>query len=184
MCGSTGSESRQTDKPTVDLAAGTHTITIVLGSQTSDAARLELADVARLASASADCRGQIVGADTDAPVSCLRLASLGPSRRSRRKSSGCWPAFRFAYSRPGFLTFKLPANAALADDFRLDCTFARASACSLGKINDPDLDARARAVWQLAGSQEFDALHVWQRDMAKPGWRGFEPHSHAGGPAS
>ncbi len=40
-----GQRIAQTDKPTVDLAAGTHTVTIVLGSQTSDAARLELADV-------------------------------------------------------------------------------------------------------------------------------------------
>ncbi len=117
-----------------------------------------------------------MGADTDAPGFLFATCQLGAESALKAEVKRFWPAFRFAYSRPGFLTFKLPANAALANDLRLDCTFARASACSLGKISDPDLDARARAVWQLAGSQEFDALHVWQRDMAKPGWRGFEPH--------
>jgi 23S rRNA (cytidine2498-2'-O)-methyltransferase len=117
-----------------------------------------------------------VAADADAPSFLLVTCQLGAEPALKAEVKRLWPAFRFAYSRPGFLTFKLPASMPLADDFQLDCVFARASACSLGKISVPELDARARAVWQLAGSEVFDALHVWQRDMAKPGWRGFEPH--------
>jgi 23S rRNA (cytidine2498-2'-O)-methyltransferase len=86
-----------------------------------------------------------------------------------------WPAFRFAFSRPGFLTFKLPAGAALADDFDLHSVFARAYGFSLGKAEGETIEERARQVWQLAGDREFDTLHVWQRDLHEPGYRGYEP---------
>ena len=36
--------------------------------------------------------------------------------------------------------------------------------------------ARPRRVASLSATAAFDALHVWQRDTARPGWRGFEPH--------
>ena len=37
-----------------------------------------------------------------------------------------WPEFRFSYSRPGFLTFKLPENVTFAEDLDLESVFARA----------------------------------------------------------
>ncbi len=86
-----------------------------------------------------------------------------------------WPAFRFAFSRPGFLTFKLPTGAALPDDFDLHSVFARAHGFSLGKTAAADDAARAEEVWQLAGDHQFDAIHVWQRDLYEPGFRGYEP---------
>ncbi|MGD9723051.1 MAG: SAM-dependent methyltransferase [Pirellulales bacterium] len=87
-----------------------------------------------------------------------------------------WPALRFAYSRPGFLTFKAPAALAADEPFALDCVFARAWAHSLGKATAHGVGARAREVWKLAAGVPCEAIHVWQRDMARPGWRGFEPH--------
>src|SRR4029077_10930613 len=75
-----------------------------------------------------------------------------------------WPAFHLAFSRPGFLTFKLPPGAALADDFDLHSVFARAYGFSLGKVNGANLEEQARAVGNLAGARQFDRLHVWQRD--------------------
>src|SRR5205807_1881932 len=33
----------------------------------------------------------------------------------------------------------------------------------------------ARSAWQVASGHAFDNLHVWQRDTAAPGYRGFEP---------
>ncbi len=86
-----------------------------------------------------------------------------------------WPAFRFAFSRPGFLTYKLPAGATLADDFDLHSVFARAYGFSLGKAESESVEQRAAEVWKLAGEQEFNALHVWQRDLHEPGHRGYEP---------
>ncbi len=86
-----------------------------------------------------------------------------------------WPAFRFAFSRPGFLTFKLPAGATLADDFDLHSVFARAYGFSLGKAEGETLEEGVQQVRQLTAEREFDALHVWQRDLYEPGYRGYEP---------
>jgi 23S rRNA (cytidine2498-2'-O)-methyltransferase len=86
-----------------------------------------------------------------------------------------WPVFRFAFSRPGFLTFKLPTGAALADDFDLHSAFARSYGFSLGKAEAETVEERSRQVWQLTGDRKFDALHVWQRDLHEPGYRGYEP---------
>ena len=86
-----------------------------------------------------------------------------------------WPAFRFAYSRPGFLTFKLPSGEALADDFDLHSVFARAYGFSLGKAKAATIEERAKEVWRIAGDRKFDGLHVWQRDLHEPGYRGYEP---------
>jgi 23S rRNA (cytidine2498-2'-O)-methyltransferase len=84
--------------------------------------------------------------------------------------------FRFAFSRSGFLTFKLPAGHNLPDDFHPELVFARASGFSLGKAKVESLDDAAGEVWHLAGGRKYQALHVWQRDAAAIGYRGFEPH--------
>src|SRR5687767_3743208 len=86
-----------------------------------------------------------------------------------------WPQWRFAYSRPGFLTFKLPADAALTDDFALDSVFARAYGLTLGKVAGDNPDDLAQAAWRVVGGHTFDRLHVWQRDTETPGRRDFEP---------
>lgn len=104
-------------------------------------------------------------------VTCQRGAEPAIKTELARK----WPAFRFAFSRPGFLTFKLPPAAMLADDFDLHSVFARAYGFSLGKVEGETLDQRAAAVWKLAAEQQFDGLHVWQRDLHEPGHRGYEP---------
>ena len=86
-----------------------------------------------------------------------------------------WPDFRFAYSRAGFLTFKLPADHGLADDFELGSVFARSYGFSLGKVAGEDADELAKAAWKLAGDRPLAGLHVWQRDKAAPGDHGYEP---------
>lgn len=86
------------------------------------------------------------------------------------------PNFRFAYSRPGFLTFKLPEKHHLADDFDLHSVFARAYGFSLGKVavDEADPVAATAEVWRLAEGREFKALHVWPRDRLAPGEHGYE----------
>lgn len=79
-----------------------------------------------------------------------------------------WPALRFAYSRPGFLTFKLSGEHGLDDRCMLGSVFARAAAFSLGKATGETVDQRARRVWELAGPTSVDRLHVWQRDLFSP----------------
>ncbi|HUY31888.1 MAG TPA: SAM-dependent methyltransferase [Pirellulales bacterium] len=86
-----------------------------------------------------------------------------------------WPAFRFAYSRPGFMTFKLPADQPLADDFNLESVFARSYAFSLGKAAGGDPARLARQVRELAGDRPYEKLHVFPRDTAAAGEHGYEP---------
>ena len=82
-----------------------------------------------------------------------------------------WPALRFAYSRPGFLTFKLPPDHGLTETCELGSVFARAAGFSLGKAVGRTAAERAATVWQLAGPRPFVRLHVWQRDRFPPGDR-------------
>lgn len=111
----------------------------------------------------------------DAPKFIFITCQIGAEPAVKAELARKWPAFRFAYSRPGFLTFKLPPQAALADDFDLHSVFARAYGFSLGKATGATEEQRAREVWRLAAGQEFDCLHVWQRDLHEPGFRGYEP---------
>jgi 23S rRNA (cytidine2498-2'-O)-methyltransferase len=85
-----------------------------------------------------------------------------------------WPEFRFAYSRPGFVTFKLPDDAKLAEDFDLQSVFARTYGFSLGRVQGSDAKTLAGEVWRLAQERPA-AIHVWERDAAEPGEHHFEP---------
>ncbi|MBL9162952.1 MAG: hypothetical protein JNL18_09485 [Planctomycetaceae bacterium] len=91
------------------------------------------------------------------------------------------PQLRPAFSRPGFVTFKLDAHCADPEKFSLPSVFARTSGFSLGSVKGQRLHDLAAEVWQLPEVQTFLAsvelagLHVWQRDERTPGDRGFEP---------
>lgn len=100
---------------------------------------------------------------------------VGAEPAVKRELARDWPGMRLAYSRPGFLTFKLPAEHDLADDFDLGSVFARAYGFSLGKVQGEDSAAMAAEVWRLWGDRGVDRVHVWQRDTAAPGDHGFEP---------
>ena len=76
-----------------------------------------------------------------------------------------WPDFRFSFSRPGFLTFKLPGEHELVGDFDLRSTFAQAYGFSLGRATGGDLQSRAEEVWRVLGERPVRAIHVWQRDL-------------------
>jgi 23S rRNA (cytidine2498-2'-O)-methyltransferase len=85
-----------------------------------------------------------------------------------------WPDFRFSYSRPGFVTFKLPGDAKLAEDFDLQSVFARTYGFSLGRVQGSDAQALAGEVWRLS-EERPPAVHVFQRDAAEPGEHDYEP---------
>ena len=109
------------------------------------------------------------------PAFLFITCQVGAERAVKSELARTWPGFHFAFSRPGFLTFKLPTNHGLPDDFDLKSVFARVYGFSLGKVSDAALGERAENVWKLAGSRSIDALHVWQRDIAVVGHRGYEP---------
>jgi 23S rRNA (cytidine2498-2'-O)-methyltransferase len=91
------------------------------------------------------------------------------------------PQLRPAFSRPGFVTFKLDAPCAKPAKFSLPSAFARTSGFSLGSVKGDRLKELAKRLWELPdveaflGSVEVAGLHVWQRDERMPGDRGFEP---------
>ncbi len=58
----------------------------------------------------------------------------------------------------------------------LDCVFAHTWGYCLGKVSAATLAERAAHLWQLARDLPCEALHIWQRNVARPGWHGFEPH--------
>jgi len=90
-----------------------------------------------------------------------------------------WPQSRFSFSRPGFLTFKLPAEIAESETPPLRSVFSRAVGWSLGKVEGANPEELAAAAWHLARERApgiaFNRLHVWPRDLAPAGHRGFEP---------
>lgn len=100
---------------------------------------------------------------------------VGAEKAVKNEVARRWPAFRFAYSRPGFLTFKLPGDHELPEDVDLGLVFGRTWGFSLGKVSGSEVESLAAAVWRLWGPRPVQRIHVWPRDAAEPGERGFEP---------
>lgn len=92
------------------------------------------------------------------------------------------PAWKFAFSRPGFVTFKLPGTM-LASRFEpMRLTFARTIGLSFGRVetDSPALGPLAEKLWEHEATKSLAAdgplaLHVWSRDRDIPGENGVEP---------
>lgn len=97
-------------------------------------------------------------------LTCQRGAETALKHEVARR----WPTFRFAFSRPGFLTFKVPPDAALEPNFDLKLVFARAQGISLGKVDGDSPAALAEGVWRLLGKITPERIHVWQREVGAP----------------
>lgn len=114
-------------------------------------------------------------APADAPAFLFATCQVGAEQALKSELARDWPEFRFAYSRPGFLTFKLPPAAGLPDDFELGSVFARAHGFSLGQVRGDDEASLIRDVVRLVGGRRFDRVHVWSRDARPAGERGYLP---------
>lgn len=104
----------------------------------------------------------------------------GAERALKNEVARDRPKLRFAFSRPGFVTFRLPDGS--TKDLKLDCVFARTWGHSLGKASADDDALLAREAWRLVTTHlpgdvagELRHLHVWQRDRALPGDEGYDP---------
>jgi len=104
---------------------------------------------------------------------------LGAEAAVKDEISRQWSDWRLAFSRPGFLTFKLPEGRAPRPGFDLRSVFARASGFALGRVHGAEPQQLAADAWRLACQADIAlqvrALHVWQRDTAVPGDHGYLP---------
>lgn len=93
------------------------------------------------------------------------------------------PEFRFAFSRPGFVTFK-NTQGAVPLDFSLQSVFARVFGVSYGMLTPSD-DSKVLELAQALKSQapvRKIRLHVYERDLHVPGDEplGFQPGALVG----
>lgn len=84
-----------------------------------------------------------------------------------------WPEMRFSFSRPGFLTYRLPAGP-LPADANLENAFARTYGNCLGRIEATSPVEGADALFAKYADLNAEHIHVWQRD-SRPVGEGFEP---------
>lgn len=95
---------------------------------------------------------------------------IGAESALKKEIARACPALRFAYSRPGFLTFKNAGAQELTPAFELQSIFARAYGMSLGKATSP-LEVFEHAEKLNAGLKPPGTkprLHVFERDAFAP----------------
>ena len=100
---------------------------------------------------------------------------IGAERAVKGEIARRWPQFHFAFSQPGFLTFKLPEQLELAADFDLESVFARAYGLSVAKVTGESVQELAVAAWQQPAIGTVQRIHVWEKDRAAPGDHGYDP---------
>lgn len=76
------------------------------------------------------------------------------------------PEWRPAFSRPGFLTFKITSEEPLDEALLAARTWvlARTHGISLGKVSGEELAKLAQQVWDLTGDEAIADVHVWERE--------------------
>lgn len=102
------------------------------------------------------------------------MCQLGAEPALKAEISRLHPGWRFAFSRPGLVTWR--ADAPLNPEFELGAVFARAFGVSLGSPAKNETDEAAEAAAVLAAARELRGgssqplhLHVFERDRARPG---------------
>ena len=85
------------------------------------------------------------------------------------------PNLNLAFSRPGFITFKVCADNPLPQRFTLKSALARTYGWSLGKCTSQDASSMVAEISTNSHFSNSNHVHVWQRDPFTPGKNGFEP---------
>ena len=110
-------------------------------------------------------------------VSCQRGAEFAVKQEVFASGFG----LRLAFSRSGFVTFKIPAEFEVDRFLKHKWVFARTHGLSLGKVQGNQLHELAARLWQLptvVAQNEigaFQDIHVWEPDAEVPGKNSFEP---------
>jgi 23S rRNA (cytidine2498-2'-O)-methyltransferase len=112
------------------------------------------------------------------------VCQLGAEAALKQEAARRQPELRFAFSRPGFVTFRLGETGPSSADGPLELrnTFARTWGFSLGKVRGADDERLAQEAWRLLGEHlhqdglaQFTHLHVWTRERKLPGDVDFDP---------
>jgi 23S rRNA (cytidine2498-2'-O)-methyltransferase len=114
---------------------------------------------------------------SDAPRFVFATCQVGAEDALKHEVLREWPSFRFSYSRPGFVTFKIQGDEDLRPDFDLRSVFARTYGLSIGRVGKKgeSVEQMAEDAWRLFGNRLVRQIHVWERDAAAPGQKQFEP---------
>jgi len=86
---------------------------------------------------------------------------LGAERALKAEVGQEWPGFRPAFSKRGFVTFRVPPELGSVDELDLRSAFARCSGQSLGSVQAEAPERLAELFWQQVGDRKFHQLHVW-----------------------
>ena len=111
----------------------------------------------------------------ESPCFIFATCQIGAEPALKQEIAREFPGMRFAFSRPGFLTFKIAQAKKIPADFASKLVFARTSGYCLGKASGGTPPERADLVWKLIGERPIAELHVWPRDRYSPGFRDYEP---------
>lgn len=106
------------------------------------------------------------------------VCQVGAEPTLKKEISKNHPNLRFAFSRPGYVTFK-NTEGDIALDFALNSVFARAYGISLGSCAESEI-SRVIDIAQTLRAQFPEKkifLHSWERDLHPPGEEplGFSP---------
>ncbi len=109
------------------------------------------------------------------PEFLFTCCQVGAEAALKNEISQQWPAWRFAFSRPGFVTFKMAGDLPEPGRLQLKSVFVRTFGFSIGPV-DPGQFAEAVVCTGDSGAPiPFDFVHVWPRDTQIPGQNGFVP---------
>jgi 23S rRNA (cytidine2498-2'-O)-methyltransferase len=104
------------------------------------------------------------------------IAQPGAERPLKNEIAREHPELRFAFSRPGFVTFRSADE--IARGFRLRSVFARTWGYSLGKCAGTDDAQLARDAWRLADelvrTHTVRHVHAWPRERPLPGDEAYD----------
>ena len=93
------------------------------------------------------------------------------------KTALCEPngPFRLAYSARGLLTLKTQLSVPQWSRALPEHPLIRSRGVVLGKVEGTESAVMLAQILESTKSLDWQVCHVWQRDMADPGWNGFEP---------
>ncbi len=100
------------------------------------------------------------------PGFVFATCQVGAEQALVEEMGRCGPGWRPAFRRPGFVTFKAPADWAPERGWGWgkSLIFALASGFSYGSVHGKSPEELAQKWWTLAQNLPFHRVHVWQRE--------------------